>query len=80
MLFRVRLKSHGYVVAAKGTHSGLVHRLQHEAAVYDFGGKPVYKCLTTKNVSRIIEEVDHSAQAIHSLGVLHKDLEPRNIL
>jgi serine/threonine protein kinase len=45
-----------------------------------FGGKRISQCLTTGNRSLITQEVDHSAQAIHNLGVLHKDLEPRNIL
>jgi hypothetical protein len=35
VLFRVRLKSHGYAVAAKCTPVDFVHRLQHEATVYD---------------------------------------------
>jgi len=35
VLFRIRLKSHGYTVAAKCTPIDFVTRLQHEAAVYD---------------------------------------------
>ncbi|KAK1907866.1 hypothetical protein P3342_006196 [Pyrenophora teres f. teres] len=35
VLFQVRLKSHGYMVAAKCTPIDFVHRLQHEATVYD---------------------------------------------
>ncbi|KAH8723917.1 hypothetical protein GQ44DRAFT_773500 [Phaeosphaeriaceae sp. PMI808] len=35
VLFRVRLKSHGYTVAAKCTPIHFVHYLQHEADVYD---------------------------------------------
>ncbi|KAH8165240.1 hypothetical protein CIB48_g3011 [Xylaria polymorpha] len=118
VLFQVRLKSHGYTVAAKCTPLDFVHRLQHEATVYNvlrpiqgihvpvhlgnidlatpyyyegicelvhmmflsFGGKRISQCLTTGNRPLITKEVDHSAQAIHNLGVLHKDLEPRNIL
>ncbi|KAF1970566.1 hypothetical protein BU23DRAFT_582080 [Bimuria novae-zelandiae CBS 107.79] len=118
VLFRVRLKSHGYTVAAKCTPIDFVPRLQHEAAVYDvlrpiqgihvpvhlgnidlatpyyyegicelvhmmflsFGGKRISQCLTTGNRPFITTQVDVSAQAIHNLGVLHKDLEPRNIL
>ncbi|KAF1992918.1 hypothetical protein P154DRAFT_528154 [Amniculicola lignicola CBS 123094] len=118
VLFRVRLKSHGYVVAAKCTPVDFVPRLRHEATVYDvlrsiqgihvpvhlgnidlatpyfyegicelvhmmflsFGGKQISQCLTTRNRPLITKEVHNSAKAIHSLGILHKDLEPRNIL
>ncbi|KAF1364326.1 hypothetical protein EJ07DRAFT_100012 [Lizonia empirigonia] len=118
VLFRVRLKSHGYTVAAKCTPIDFVYRLQHEAAVYDllraiqgihvpvhlgnidlatpyyyegicelvhmmflsFGGKRVSQRLTTENRPIIAKQVNYSAQSIHKLGVLHKDLEPRNIL
>lgn len=118
VLFRVRLKSHGYTVAAKATPIDFVPRLQHEAAVYDllrpiqgihvpvhlgnidlatpyyyegicelvhlmflsFGGKRISQCLTIGNRPLITKQVDYSARAIHNLGVLHKDLEPRNIL
>ncbi|KAF1971104.1 hypothetical protein BU23DRAFT_570110 [Bimuria novae-zelandiae CBS 107.79] len=45
-----------------------------------FGGKRISQCLTTGNRPLITTQVDDSAQAIHNLGVLHKDLEPRNIL
>jgi len=45
-----------------------------------FGGKRISQCLTTGNRLLITKGVDNSAKAIHSLGVLHKDLEPRNIL
>ncbi|KAF1976070.1 hypothetical protein BU23DRAFT_631413, partial [Bimuria novae-zelandiae CBS 107.79] len=34
----------------------------------------------TGNRLVITTQVDDSVQAIHNLGVLHKDLEPRNIL
>ncbi|KAH8755333.1 hypothetical protein F5883DRAFT_570921 [Diaporthe sp. PMI_573] len=118
VLFRVRLKSHGYTVAAKLTPIDFVPRLQHEAAMYDllrpiqglhvpvhlgnidlatpyyyegicelvhmmflsFGGQRISQRLTTKNRPLITKQVDYSARAIHNLGVLHKDLEPRNIL
>lgn len=45
-----------------------------------FGGKRISQRLTTGNSPLITKQVDDSAQAIHNLGVLHKDLEPRNIL
>ncbi|PSN58807.1 hypothetical protein BS50DRAFT_345102 [Corynespora cassiicola Philippines] len=118
VLFQVRLKSHGYTVAAKCTPIDLVHRLQHEAIVYNvlrsiqgihvpvhlgnidlatpyyyegicelvhmmflsFGGKRISQCLTTGSRPLITKEVDRSAQAIHNFGVLHNDLEPRNML
>jgi tRNA A-37 threonylcarbamoyl transferase component Bud32 len=45
-----------------------------------FGGELISKHLTTENRADITRLADCSAQAIHNLGVLHKDLEPRNIL
>jgi tRNA A-37 threonylcarbamoyl transferase component Bud32 len=45
-----------------------------------FGGQRISQRLTTKNRPLITKQVDYSARAIHNLGVLHKDLEPRNIL
>ncbi|KAH8621206.1 hypothetical protein IG631_24149 [Alternaria alternata] len=56
VLFRVRLRSHGYVVAAKCTPAYFAHRLRWEASIYE------------------------RLRPIHGLGVLHKDLMPRNIL
>jgi hypothetical protein len=35
VLFKVRLKSHGYTVAAKCTPIDFVHRLKREAAIYE---------------------------------------------
>ncbi|PSN73790.1 hypothetical protein BS50DRAFT_607293 [Corynespora cassiicola Philippines] len=118
VLFRVRLKSHGYVVAAKCAPVDFVHRLEWESAIYrrlrsiqgihvpvhlgniglktpyfyegiaelvhmmflSFGGKCISEYRTSKNKAYIARQVDCSVQAIHDLGVLHKDLEPRNIL
>ncbi|KAF1949768.1 hypothetical protein CC80DRAFT_456892, partial [Byssothecium circinans] len=45
-----------------------------------FGGERISQRLTTGNRPLITKQVDYSARAIHNLGVLHKDLEPRNIL
>ncbi|KAF2182685.1 hypothetical protein K469DRAFT_636613 [Zopfia rhizophila CBS 207.26] len=118
VLFRVRLKSHGYTVAAKSTTIDFVHRLKREATIYEhlrpiqgiyvpvhlgnidldtpyfydgiaelvhmmllgFGGKRISQHCTTENRPYITQQVDCSARAIHDLGVLHKDLMPRNIL
>ena len=118
VLFRVRLKSHGYTVAAKCTPIEFVRRLKREATVYDvlrpiqgmhvpihlgnvdletpyyyegicelvhmmflsFGGERISKHLTSENRADVARLADCSAQAIHKLGVLHKDLEPRNVL
>jgi predicted Ser/Thr protein kinase len=45
-----------------------------------FGGKRISQHLTAENRPVFTERVNCAAQAIHSLGVLHKDLMPRNIL
>jgi hypothetical protein len=118
VLFRVRLRSHGYAVAAKCTPAYFVHRLRREASIYErlrpiqgihvpvhlgnidletpyfyegivelvhmmflsFGGNPISQHLTAKNKALVSEQVKLSADAIHGLRVLHKDLMPRNIL
>lgn len=118
VLFRVRLKSHGYTIAAKATPIDFVHRLQWEASIYDllrpiqgihvpvylgsidletsykyegicelvhmmllsFGGELISQHITTKNRVDVARLADSSAQAIHNLGILHADLEPRNML
>jgi hypothetical protein len=118
VLFRVRLRSHGYTVAAKCTPIDFVHRLQYESTVYDllrpiqgihvpvhlgnidletpyfyegicelvhmmflsFGGIRIAQHLTAENRLSITKQVDCSAQAIHDLGILHRDLMPRNLL
>ncbi|RYN62676.1 hypothetical protein AA0117_g12905 [Alternaria alternata] len=118
VLFRVRLRSHGYVVAAKCTPAYFAHRLRWEASVYErlrpiqgihvpvhlgnidletpyfyegiadlvhmmflsFGGRLIGQHLTTENKASVSEQVRLSADAIHGLGVLHRDLMPRNIL
>ncbi|KAF2744340.1 hypothetical protein M011DRAFT_408562 [Sporormia fimetaria CBS 119925] len=118
VLFRVRLKSHGYTVAAKCTPIDFVHCLEREATVYEllrpvqgihvpvylgnidletpyyyegicelvhmmflsFGGRLISKHLTSENKAYVTRSADYAAQAIHSLGVLHRDLMPRNML
>jgi serine/threonine protein kinase len=45
-----------------------------------FGGHPIGQHLTAENKALVNEQVKQSADAIHRLQVLHKDLEPRNIL
>jgi len=118
VLFRIRLKSYGYTVAAKATPVDFVHRLKREAIVYErlrsiqgshvpvflgnidletpyfyegiaelvhmmflsFGGKRISQHLTSENGPFVAQQINRAAQAIHNLGVLHKDLMPRNIL
>jgi len=45
-----------------------------------FGGDRITQHLTVENRDLLTQQVDRAAQAIHNLGVLHKDLMPRNIL
>jgi serine/threonine protein kinase len=53
----------------------LVHML-----VMSFGGDPISNHITPSNVATKVHLAQVSATAVHNLGVLHKDLEPRNIL
>ncbi|KAF2105268.1 hypothetical protein BDV96DRAFT_592779 [Lophiotrema nucula] len=118
VFFRIRLKSHGYAVAAKCFPIESVRRFRHEATVYgrlrsiqgihvpvhlgnidlktpyyyegicelvhvmflSFGGTPISKHLTPENRAVVTSLAHCSAQAIHNLGVLHQDLEARNML
>ncbi|PVH91132.1 hypothetical protein DM02DRAFT_466321, partial [Periconia macrospinosa] len=45
-----------------------------------FGGKRISRHLTAHNGTVVAQQVDCAALAIHNLGILHRDLEPRNIL
>ena len=45
-----------------------------------YGGQPLFHQTYAKNKSNLTGKVERSIQAIHRLGVLHQDLEPRNIL
>lgn len=45
-----------------------------------YGGQPLFHQNYAKNKSTLTGKVERSIQAIHRLGVLHQDLEPRNIL
>ena len=118
VLFKVRLTSHGYTVAAKCTDINLTARLNWEAAIYErlrsiqgiyvpvhlgnidldrpyfydgiteivhmmflsFGGQLISRHISADNRPYLTEQVKRSIQAVHRLGVLHRDAEPRNIL
>jgi len=118
VLFKVRLTSHGYTVAAKCTPIDFIAHLRHEAAIYErlrpiqgihvpvhlgnvdlvrpyfyegiaeivhmmflsFGGTLISQHINANNRSDLIEQVGRSIQAIHRLGVLHRDAMPRNML
>ena len=45
-----------------------------------FGGHPIFRHINAVNRVQITQQVERSIQAIHQLAVLHRDLEPRNIL
>ena len=45
-----------------------------------FGGTFIRDHMTADNSPQVVELADQSVQAIHDLGVLHHDLESRNIL
>ncbi|KAF2179925.1 hypothetical protein K469DRAFT_730386 [Zopfia rhizophila CBS 207.26] len=84
VLFRVRLKSHGYTVAAKSTPIDFVHRLKWEATIYEHL-RPIQGIYTPYFYDGIAELVhmmflSFGGKPIHDLGVLHKDLMPRNML
>jgi len=117
-LFRVRLTSHGYTVAAKCTVIELVAHMKQEAAVYEhirpiqgihvpmylgsidldrpyyydgfadivhmmffgFGGGLIFQYINTNIWPYLIQQFEHSIRAIHQLGVLHRDVMPRNML
>lgn len=118
VLFKVRLASHGYTVAAKCTTIDFVAHMRHEAAIYErlrpiqgthvpvhlgnvdlvhpyfyegiaeiihmmflsFGGSLISRHINANNRSDLTQQVERSIQAIHQLGVLHRDAMPRNML
>jgi len=45
-----------------------------------FIGEPVTRRIMLENNQRVTQQVECSAWAIYKLGILHKDLMPRNIL
>ncbi|KAL9102056.1 MAG: hypothetical protein Q9163_002764 [Psora crenata] len=45
-----------------------------------FGGTPFYPSVTADNQVQMMERLERSIQAIHQLGVQHRDMAPRNIL
>ncbi|OCL01491.1 hypothetical protein AOQ84DRAFT_434837 [Glonium stellatum] len=117
-LFKVRLTSHGYTVAAKSTVIDFVDHLKHEANIYkrlrpiqginapvhlgnidlhrpyfydgiaklvhmmflSYAGQPISQHICADNRIYLTNQVQRSIQAVHELGVLHRDARPRNIL
>ena len=68
-------------------HIDLVESLPYEGVVdlvhmmlMSFGGRPIYDCLKAEKESRIIEAATSSMQAVHRLGVLHRDASARTLL
>lgn len=47
---------------------------------FSFGGKPIRQYVTAENKEVVLELVKRSADAIHGVRVLHKDLVPRSTL
>ncbi|PVI00766.1 hypothetical protein DM02DRAFT_718203 [Periconia macrospinosa] len=45
-----------------------------------YGGETISKAFTDEDIPFLNKHIDRAAGAIHKLGVLHKDLVPRNIL
>ncbi|KAL9101247.1 MAG: hypothetical protein Q9163_003480 [Psora crenata] len=45
-----------------------------------YGGQPIYRHINANNRASLTQQVDAAFQAIHKLGVLHRDVMPRNIL
>ncbi|KJZ69320.1 hypothetical protein HIM_11289 [Hirsutella minnesotensis 3608] len=89
-LFKVRLSSHGYTLVTKGVESLDLACLQHENEIYDrlrpIQGKyvPARQPLlyyTYEGVKAGIDDtVSKIFKAMHTLRVLYRDAEPRNML
>ncbi|KAI9809912.1 MAG: hypothetical protein M1825_000345 [Sarcosagium campestre] len=45
-----------------------------------FAGQPIRKCTNGNNRAQLVQQARNAMQAIHELGVLHRDAEPRNLL
>ncbi len=62
------------------------HRHRHyvcefvQLLLLSYAGTPVFKTVNAANLDRILSRVTTAIEAIHSLGVLHGDPYPRNIL
>jgi len=117
-LFKVRLGSYGYTLAAKCTVIDFVGHLKREAAIYErlrpiqgihvpvylgnmdldrpyfydgiaeivhmmflsFGGTLIHRHIKATDEPYLNQRVERSIRAIHQLGVLHRDVMPRNML
>ncbi|KAE8155549.1 hypothetical protein BDV40DRAFT_311062 [Aspergillus tamarii] len=94
--FKITCTAYGYTVVGKGTTSYLWNEVKREADIYrilwraqgravpirhmllmGWGGEPIHKL---EDVEAIRSEISRSQKKIRSLGVLHQDLRPDNML